>query len=57
MNDYLVAVELCTSKVAMAIAETTASGIKVIHHKVVPVSKGMSRGDVQNSQRPGALQA
>lgn len=51
MNDYLVAVELCTSKVAMAIAETTASGIKVIHHKVVPVSKGMSRGDVQNSQR------
>ncbi len=51
MNDYLVAVELCTSKVAMAIAETANSGIKVIHHKVVPVSRGMSRGDVQNSQR------
>ena len=51
MNDYLVAVELCTSKVAMAIAESATSGIKVIHHKVVPVNKGMSRGDVQNSQR------
>ena len=50
MNDYLVAVELCTSKVAMAVAETAASGIKVIHHKVVPVLKGMSRGDVQNTQ-------
>ena len=51
MNDYLIAVELCTSKVAMAIAESAVSGIKVIHHKVVPVSKGASRGDVQNSQR------
>ena len=50
MNDYLVAVELCTSKVAMAVAETASSGIKVIHHKVVPVFKGMSRGDVQNTQ-------
>ncbi len=51
MNDYLVAVELCTSKVAMAVAEHSGSIVKVIHHKVVPVSKGMSRGDVQNSQR------
>ncbi|MBO4557600.1 MAG: cell division protein FtsA [Bacteroidales bacterium] len=51
MNDYLVAVELCTSKVAMAVAEAGSNGIKVVHHKVVPVAKGMSRGDVQNSQR------
>lgn len=50
MNDFLVAVELCTSKVAMAVAESASSGIKVIHHKVVPVHKGMSRGDVQNTQ-------
>ncbi|MBP5504921.1 MAG: cell division protein FtsA [Bacteroidales bacterium] len=51
MNDYLVAVELCTSKVAMAVAEAGTNGIKVLHHKVVPVTKGMSRGDVQNTQR------
>lgn len=51
MNDYLVAVELCTSKVAMAVAEMGTGGVKVIHHKVVPVSKGMSRGDVQSTQR------
>lgn len=51
MNDFLVAVELCTSKVAMAVAEAGYNGIRVIHHKVVPVSKGMSRGDVQNTQR------
>lgn len=51
MNDFLVAVELCTSKVAMAVAELGKGGIRVLHHKVVPVAKGMSRGDVQNSQR------
>lgn len=34
----------------MAVAESASSGIKVIHHKVVPVHKGMSRGDVQNTQ-------
>jgi len=51
MNDFLVAVELCTSKVAMAVAEAGYNGVRVIHHKVVPVSKGMSRGDVQNTQR------
>ena len=51
MNDFSVAVELCTSKVAMAVAEAGYNGIRVIHHKVVPVSKGMSRGDVQNTQR------
>ena len=50
MNDFLVAVELCTSKVAMAVAEKASSGVKVIHHKTVPVNKGMSRGDVQNTQ-------
>ena len=51
MNDFLVAVELCTSKVAMAVAEMGNGGVRILHHKVVPVSKGMSRGDVQNSQR------
>ncbi len=51
MNDFLVAVELCTSKVAMALAERSGSIVKVIHHKVVPITKGMSRGDVLNSQR------
>ena len=51
MNDYLVAVELCTSKVAMAVAEMGTGGVKVTHHKVVPISKGMSRGDVQSTQR------
>ena len=35
----------------MAVAEAGSNGIKVMHHKVVPVAKGMSRGDVQNTQR------
>lgn len=51
MNDFLAAVELCTSKVAMAVAEMGTGGVRILHHKVVPVQKGMSRGDVQNSQR------
>ena len=51
MNDFLVAVELCTSKVAMAVAEHSGSIVKVIHHKVVPVTNGISRGDVHNSMR------
>lgn len=50
MNDYLVAVELCTSKVAIAVAERASYGIRVLHHHAVPVSRGMNRGDVVNNK-------
>ena len=50
MNDYLVAVELCTSKVAIAVAERASYGIRVLYHHAVPVRKGMTRGDVVNNK-------
>ncbi len=50
MNDYLVAVELCTSKVAIAVAERASYGIRVLYHHAVPVIKGMNRGDVINNK-------
>lgn len=51
MNKFLTVVELCTTKVAVAVGENTDYGVKVIAHRTVPVRKMIRHGDVENTRK------
>ena len=51
MNKFLTVVELCTTKVAVAVGENTDFGVKVIAHCTVPVRKMIRHGDVENTKK------
>ena len=50
MNKLLTVVELCTTKVAVAVGENTDFGVKVISHCTVPVRKWIRHGEVENTR-------
>lgn len=51
MNKFLTVVELCTTKVAVAVGENTDYGVKIIAHCTVPVRKMIRHGDVENTKK------
>lgn len=51
MNKFLTVVELCTTKVAVAVGENTDYGVKIISHRTVPVRKMIRHGDVENTRK------
>ena len=51
MNKFLTVVELSTTKVAVAVGESTDFGVKVIAHCTVPVRKVIRHGDVENTKK------
>ena len=51
MNKLLTVVELCTTKVAVAVGENTDYGVKVISHCTVPVRKMIRHGEVENTKK------
>ena len=51
MNKFLTVVELCTTKVSVAVGENTDFGVKIIAHCTVPVRKMIRHGDVENTKK------
>ena len=51
MNKFLTVVELCTTKVAVAVGENTDYGVQIIAHCTVPVRKMIRHGDVENTKK------
>ncbi len=51
MNKLLTVVELCTTKVAVAVGENTDYGVHIISHCTVPVRKMIRHGEVENTKK------
>ena len=51
MNKFLTVVELCTTKVAVAVSEDTDYGVKILTHVTVPVRKLIRHGEVENTRK------
>lgn len=51
MNKFLTVVELCTTKVAVAVGEKTDYGVNITAHCTMPVRKLIRHGDVENTRK------
>ena len=51
MNSYLTVVELSSTKVTVVVGQNTDFEAKIVAHCIVPIRKGIRRGDVENQKK------